>query len=477
MEATNRYNRKRFHQICIVLMIALFIAMMIVMLLQNEVDDAAYLHTAGCGMVMVMDILLALSYSSGHYEVTEFQDRIYMAFLIFISTSLLLLGLCRLEFYGSEYQYLDPFLTRFSLIFSIAWISLVGVFDLTFFRLPMKRQLRIRSMILVVSALFTGLVMADHLTGILIGEVGPGGISPGPLFFLWWVYSLGTTVWYSVMILRFVEKRRIRIVLLTFEIHMPFWLVLDFLIDFQRNKYLSFTFLETFGSFLSVFLIFCFIYIENSRKLRENEMELTQSKLDALQLQMNPHFMANSLSALSALMDQDTKAAKRMIADMSGYLRDNFYDLSGRRNLMIPFPEELERLEHYLAIERIRFPDINVDYWLEVTEFEIPAMTLQPLVENAIKHGICKKSNYSEGNIEIRSSQTLEAYLVIIEDDGAGFDEKQLSMERKDEETKQHIGIRNTARRLELMCEGSLTIHSTQGRGTTCEITIPKQKV
>ena len=172
MEATNRYNRKRFHQICIVLMIALFIAMMIVMLLQNEVDDAAYLHTAGCGMVMVMDILLALSYSSGHYEVTEFQDRIYMAFLIFISTSLLLLGLCRLEFYGSEYQYLDPFLTRFSLIFSIAWISLVGVFDLTFFRLPMKRQLRIRSMILVVSALFTGLVMTDLSRPALFPLVG-----------------------------------------------------------------------------------------------------------------------------------------------------------------------------------------------------------------------------------------------------------------------------------------------------------------
>jgi LytS/YehU family sensor histidine kinase len=276
------------------------------------------------------------------------------------------------------------------------------------------------------------------------------------------------------MILKYVENRRTKIALLIFGIHTPLWFVLDVVLGFERSSYASFTFLETFASFLSVFAIFCFIYIENSRNLQEKEMALTQSKLNALQLQMNPHFMTNALNALTMLTDMDPEAAKRMIADMSGYLRDNFYDPSEEKSLMIPFSNELERLERYLAIERIRFPGINVYYWLETTGFEIPAMTLQPLVENAIMHGICKKK-HSEGCIEIRSSETHEAYTIIIEDDGAGFDENELSEERIGEKSKKHIGIPNTRKRLELMCAGSLTIRSTPGRGTVCEISIPKQ--
>ena len=215
-------------------------------------------------------------------------------------------------------------------------------------------------------------------------------MSYGPLFPLSWIYTLGLSAWYSVMILKFVESRRTKIALLLFEIHTPLWFALDLLLGTERSRYASFTFLETFVSFLTVFAIFCFVYIENGRNLQEKELALTQSRLNALQLQMNPHFTANALNALSTLTDTDPEAAKRMIADLSGYLRESFYD-PGEKSLMIPFTEELERLERYLAIEHIRFPGINVYYWLEATSFEIPAMTLQPLVENAIKHGICKR--------------------------------------------------------------------------------------
>jgi sensor histidine kinase YesM len=277
------------------------------------------------------------------------------------------------------------------------------------------------------------------------------------------------------MILLFVDDRLTKIALLIFEIHTPIWFVLDLLIGFQRSDYGSFLFLETFVSFLSMFVIFCFIYIENNRKLRRKEMELTQSRLNSLQLQMDPHFMSNALNAISVLTDTDPKAAKRMISDLSGYLRENFYDPDGKESLMIPFPAELERLERYLAIERIRFPDIRVDYWLETTEFEIPAMTLQPLVENAIKHGICKKK-HCEGSIEIRSFENEEAYSVLVEDDGAGFDERELSARREGEEKRKRIGIPNTEKRLELMCGGTLSICSTPGSGTVCEITIPKRR-
>ena len=473
MDKTNDYSRKHVHRICIALLTILFATLMAVMLLQRDVDEAALLHTSVCAMIMLMDIILAISYSSGHYHTTQLQDRIYMMLLMLVSVSLLVLGVYRLAFFGAAYYDLEPYILQVSFILTAAWTWLFGLFDLTFFGLPKKRQARIRNIIIVISGLFIALVITNPLTKLLIGEVGPEGTSPGPLFFLMWAYTLGLSAWYSIMILKFVENRRTKTALLIFEIEAPLCFALDLLIGFQRSGYASFTFLEIFVSFLSVFAIFCFIYIENSRNLHEKEMALTQSRLNALQMQMNPHFMANALNALSMLTDTDPEAAKRMIADMSEYLRENFYDPS-ENSLMIPFSDELERLEHYLAIERIRFPGINVYYWLEATGFEIPAMTLQPLVENAIMHGICKKK-HSEGCIEIRSSETQEAYTISIEDDGAGFDEKALSMVRSGEESKKHIGIPNTEKRLELMCAGRLTIHSTPGRGTVCEILIPKQ--
>lgn len=472
MEKTNGYSRKRSHRICIALLTVLFATLMAVLFLQENVDETALLHTAVCAMIMLMDIILAVSYSSGHYHTTQLQDRIYMMLLILVSMSLLILGVYRLAFFGSAYYFLEPVLIQISLILSAVWTSLFGLFDLTFFKLPEKSQTSIRNVIIVFSALFVVLVITNPLTGLLIGEVGPKGMTPGPLFPISWAYTLGLSAWYGVMILKYVENRRTKTALLFFEIHTPLWFALDLLLGFERSAYASFTFLETFVSFLSVFAIFCFIYIENSRNLREKEMALTQSRLNALQLQMNPHFTANALNALSTLTDTDPEAAKRMIADISGYLRDNFYDPSDE-NLMLPFPEELKRLERYLAIERIRFPGINVYYWLEATGFEMPAMTLQPLVENAIKHGICKRT-HSEGCIEIRSSESQGAYTIIIEDDGAGFDEKAISEARSGEEGKKHIGIPNTEKRLELMCAGSLTIHSTPGKGTICEISIPK---
>ena len=424
MEKTNG-KRYSFHRICIVLLIAMFVSLMVIMLLQDEADEAAYLHTAACVMIMVMDIILAVIYSSGHYNSIYPQDQIYMLFLILIGVSLFVLGVYRLDFFGYGYYYLEPFIIQGSLILTAIWTWLVGLFDLTFFGLPKKRQERIRNIIIASSTLFILLVFTNPLTGLFIDEVGPKGMSPGPLFPLSWVYTLGLSAWYSVMILKFVENRRTKTVLLLFGIHTPLWFALDLLIGFERSGYASFTFLETFVSFLSVFAIFCFIYIENGRKLKEKEMALTQSRLNALQLQMDPHFMANALNALSTLTDTDPEAAKRMIADLSGYLRESLYDPGGK-SLMIPFPDELERLERYLAIERIRFPGINVYYWLEATGFEIPAMTMQPLVENAIKHGICKRK-HSEGSIEIRSSETRSAYTIIVEDDGIGFDEKELS--------------------------------------------------
>ena len=151
MEKTDDQKRKIFHGICIAILTALFTVLVAAALQKGDADEAALLHTAGCGMIMVMNILLAVSYSAGHYTVTVVQDRIYMLLLILISAGLLTLGIYRLMFFNLGYYYLEVILSQVSLITTAVWTMLFGFFDLTFFRISGERQAKIRSLIIVFS--------------------------------------------------------------------------------------------------------------------------------------------------------------------------------------------------------------------------------------------------------------------------------------------------------------------------------------
>ena len=191
-----------------------------------------------------------------------------------------------------------------------------------------------------------------------------------------------------------------------------------------------------------------------------------RSELNAMMLQINPHFIYNTLGSAASLCDIDPSAAQELIYQFSDYLRDNFTDI--HRQPMVRFKDEMEHLNRYIAIEKVRFPNIEMEYEIHVKDFEIPSFTLQPLVENAIKHGICKRRR-SAGTIWIQTMETESAYVVRVIDDGIGFN----PMTSRLNEGK-HIGIRNVRTRLEILCRGTLEIEGEPGVGTTCEITIPK---
>ena len=118
----------------------------------------------------------------------------------------------------------------------------------------------------------------------------------------------------------------------------------------------------------------------------------------------------------------------------------------------------------------MRFPDISVSFDLKAGDFLIPAMTLQPLVENSIRHGL-RKVRDREGVITIATEENDENWIVSVKDNGAGFTPEDIS---KDE--KEHIGIANIRTRLGILCEGSLEIESSPGEGTSCHIIIPKKQ-
>ena len=219
--------------------------------------------------------------------------------------------------------------------------------------------------------------------------------------------------------------------------------------------------------FLSLFFFYTNLFVRSENSLLVREKALTESRLRALQLQINPHFLFNTLSSVAGLCESDPPAAQEMVYQLSDYLRDNLVDLTGPAT--IPFREELTQLEHYLAIERTRFPEIEVRFDIRAEAFLIPSLTLQPLVENAIKHGIRKRRD-SRGVITVTSEAAEDAYIVHILDDGVGFSADEAPADGV------HIGIQNVRTRLELLCDGTLEVVSAPGRGTACRIRLPKKR-
>ncbi|MBQ0079002.1 MAG: histidine kinase [Eubacterium sp.] len=215
-------------------------------------------------------------------------------------------------------------------------------------------------------------------------------------------------------------------------------------------------------------LIYIFIDLEQERESEQNEKDLIVSELNALRLQMNPHFIYNTLASIDALCVINPEEARVLIDKFTKHLRASYLNDPA---ITVPFEQELKNLECYLEVEKTRFPDLEVVYDIKVTDFMLPALTVQPILENAIKHGICGR-DYGKGTVTIATCESDSAYVVRIIDDGVGFDASQ----PLEDDGRHHIGIANTKKRLELIGGGSLKITSIPNVGTSVDIIIPKEK-
>ena len=197
------------------------------------------------------------------------------------------------------------------------------------------------------------------------------------------------------------------------------------------------------------------------------KLELQESRISIMLSQMKPHFIFNTLNTIYHLCEIDPEIARSTINSFSRYLRDNIDNLN--RSEMIHFEKEMAFVKAYLDIEKVRFDDeLQITFDTEVTNFKLPVLTVQPLVENAVKHGTSKKKGISSLCISTRETDTF--YEIKICDTGVGFDANQTSDEHK------HIGISNVRQRLKNLCDGTLTMESVIGEGTTATIKIPKKE-
>ena len=195
--------------------------------------------------------------------------------------------------------------------------------------------------------------------------------------------------------------------------------------------------------------------------------QLTESKISITLSQMQPHFMYNVLNSIYHLCQRDPKLAQEAVDKFSDYLRNNMGSLE--QTALIPFNQEYQHIQTYLSLEQLRFRNLEVVYDIRTTDFMLPPLTVQPLVENAVKHGITKKRG--GGTVTISTWETPKCFCVSVKDTGVGFDP-----ELYREDGKLHIGIDNVRTRLEHMIGGTLNLTSALGAGTTAMIEIPKKE-
>jgi len=222
-------------------------------------------------------------------------------------------------------------------------------------------------------------------------------------------------------------------------------------------------------------VVIMILLIVKQDKIISLERELTQKQISVMLSQIQPHFLYNSLAAIRQLYKIEPKTAEETLMEFSDYLRGNMDSLS--LNEPIPFDSELRHVETYLKIEKKRFNEkLNIAYNIKTKDFLIPALTLQPIVENAVRYGITKKEH--GGTLEIKTEEKENNIIITVVDDGVGFDvNEQLTMknEQLGKDERSHVGIENTRSRLAAMCGGTLEIESEPGMGTTVIIYIPKQ--
>ncbi|MCR4789830.1 MAG: histidine kinase, partial [Treponemataceae bacterium] len=297
--------------------------------------------------------------------------------------------------------------------------------------------------IILLVNLFTGfLYTVDFETG-TYSRTGPFWISllPGVLIFMISCYYLFS---------RNVSRK------------LRFGILVINLIPFVCGLIQVFTYgisIAYIGMLLAIALLYVSIQVNLKRDLEDARTSLMVS-------QINPHFVFNTLATIEALCESDPKLASKTINNFSKYLRCNMAVMD--QNAPIPLLTEIEQVKMYASICMLRFDNIHIEYDLKDTDFYIPSLTVQPLVENAMRHGLRAKE---DALVTVRSYQKDKFHIVEVEDNGIGFDLKAVKAD-----SKLHIGLKNVEERLINMSSGKMIVQSQPGKGTLITMKIPLSK-
>jgi LytS/YehU family sensor histidine kinase len=216
---------------------------------------------------------------------------------------------------------------------------------------------------------------------------------------------------------------------------------------------------------LFAIIMFSLILSDNMDQYMRQQQEIAHQRANVMVLQMRPHFIYNTMMTIYCLCKQDADKARQVTLDFTTYLRKNFTAIASEDT--VPFTAELEHTRAYLAVEQAQFEDdLIVNFDTPHTMFRVPPLTLQPIVENAVKHGL--STTKEPLHISVVTRKTDNAIEIIVEDNGAGY--------APADDNEPHIALNNIRQRLEMMCNGKLEITPHEEGGTTVKVTIPSEQ-
>ena len=218
-----------------------------------------------------------------------------------------------------------------------------------------------------------------------------------------------------------------------------------------------------FGMALLALLMFGLILLDNIEKYRRGQREIARQRAGIMVLQMRPHFIYNTMMSIYYLCKQDADKAQQVTLDFTTYLRRNFTAIAGEEP--VPFDDELKHTQAYLAVEQAQHEDhLFVEFDTPHTKFRVPPLTLQPLVENAVKHGM--NPDAEPLHIYVKTRETAAGSEITVENDGPDFNPAN--------DNEPHIALANIKERLKMMCGGKLEIAPRENGGTVVKVIIPR---
>lgn len=223
-------------------------------------------------------------------------------------------------------------------------------------------------------------------------------------------------------------------------------------------------------------MAFCVAYDLTEQQKKERELEKLETELQMSRIrnstsQMQPHFLYNALGSIQEVLQEDPQYASELIEDFTIHLRSCIRAMNS--DAPQPFSMELDNIRAYVNIERMRFGEkLKIRYEIETDDFPIVPLSVQPLVENAIRHGIYQKGP-AGGTVVLRTRDAGNAWQVEVEDNGVGFDVNAYRREAKSGK-RDSTGLKNIIFRLDKVMHAHVDIVSTVGSGTKVTVTIPK---
>ena len=306
-----------------------------------------------------------------------------------------------------------------------------------------------------------GIYFLSFGTRLVIWFSENGHFSRGPLGYTCHIVSFILLIWLFLKILeRYRGQGGLAVV-------YPAAILTAILLATAADTFFSFDLPITFLTIAIVSsCVFFFIWLHQMFVYEHEKDLLTEQRIRIMISQIQPHFLFNTLSTIQSLCLIDPNKASETVSKFGTYLRQNIDSLN--QEDLILFEAELEHTKVYADIEMLRFPNIKVEYDIRETHFSVPALSLQPIVENSIRHGVRGKR---DGRVYVSTRQEAGFNVIRVTDNGKGFD---VIAAFQSDHT--HIGLRNVKERIEKMCGGTMLVKSTLGEGTEVTIRIPAGK-